>query len=442
MPANVRQRYLNAIVDECLKLYRGDKEKAFARATKEEKSCCERGKTRTVYLNVVVNCVKKLRNEVVDSSKNPTPSTSGVTSGIIGLEKVTKSNLIHTHLDVLAGKGGAAGSWSIEKKVKYDVNKISADVMYAVLKRYALTEEQLADNGYPLADPDGPKGKAVIKEDPTRPRKLQPTAANLRNCNRCLKEYLVNKHGQQIEKEDCIYHWGRLYKGAGNRALGGPVQQWSCCKGEANADGCQVHDKHVADCIDYDDLRGFVETLEPSSRPANGDFGVFALDCEMCNTVRGIELTRVTVVDLKGKSVYESLVMPDNEIIDYNTRFSGIVADDLKDVKTKIRDVQAVLLSMFSSKTILIGHSLESDLKALKMLHKTVVDTSVVFPHKMGLPYKRALRSLSADYLKRIIQNDVGGHDSAEDALACLDLMKMKVKEDVEKMHKIAKRAV
>jgi hypothetical protein len=48
-------------------------------------------------------------------------------------------------------------------------------------------------------------------------------------------------------------------------------------------------------------------------------------------------------------------------------RFSGIKAEDLEGVTTTIREVQAVLLSMFSAKTILIGHSLESDLKALKV---------------------------------------------------------------------------
>ena len=50
-----------------------------------------------------------------------------------------------------------------------------------------------------------------------------------------------------------------------------------------------------------------------------------------------------------------------------NFRFSGITADDLEGVTTSIRDVQAILLSMFTSKTILLGHSLESDLKALKV---------------------------------------------------------------------------
>ena len=79
-------------------------------------------------------------------------------------------------------------------------------------------------------------------------------------------------------------------------------------------------------------------------------------------------------------------------------------------------------------------------MKSLQLLHKTVVDTSVTFPHKMGPPYKRALRALAAEHLKRLIQNEVGGHDSCEDALACMDLMKMKVKEDVRKLKQMARQ--
>jgi hypothetical protein len=33
----------------------------------------------------------------------------------------------------------------------------------------------------------------------------------------------------------------------------------------------------------------------------------------------------------------------------------------------------------------------------------------------------------------------VGGHDSKEDAMACLDLMKMKVREDVKKLQSKAR---
>lgn len=76
----------------------------------------------------------------------------------------------------------------------------------------------------------------------------------------------------------------------------------------------------------------------------------------------------------------------------------------LSKTKTTLRDVQAVLLSMFHSKTILIGHSLDSDFKALKLIHSVVVDTSILFPHKMGPPKKRALKTLAIENLKIIIQ--------------------------------------
>lgn len=87
-------------------------------------------------------------------------------------------------------------------------------------------------------------------------------------------------------------------------------------------------------------------------------------------------------------------------------RFSGITEDNMKNVTTTLLDVQAALLTLFSEKTILVGHSLESDFKALKLLHDTVVDTSVMFPHKHGYPHKRALKNLCSEYLKKLIQND------------------------------------
>ena len=133
---------------------------------------------------------------------------------------------------------------------------------------------------------------------------------------------------------------------------------------------------------------------------------VWAMDCEMVNTTVGSELARVTLIDHAGETEYESLVMPDNRILDYNTRFSGIRAEDLVGVTTRLRDVQAQLLFKIDARDIMIGHSLESDLRAVKLLHSMVVDTSVVFPHKMGPPYKRALRTLAVEQIQRIIQND------------------------------------
>lgn len=123
---------------------------------------------------------------------------------------------------------------------------------------------------------------------------------------------------------------------------------------------------HVSDTGSLLNLKGFVRTMAKTP-PPDGNYGVYALDCEMCYTTEGPELTRVTVISSDCKTVYETLVMPDNPILDHNTRFSGITEEDLLNVKTTIRDVQAVLLSKFSDKTILIGHSFDSDLRALRV---------------------------------------------------------------------------
>lgn len=39
-------------------------------------------------------------------------------------------------------------------------------------------------------------------------------------------------------------------------------------------------------------------------------------------------------------------------------------------------------------------------------MHETVIDTSLVFPHAKGKPYKRALKTLMAEHLTKIVQEN------------------------------------
>ena len=48
-------------------------------------------------------------------------------------------------------------------------------------------------------------------------------------------------------------------------------------------------------------------------------------------------------------------------------RYSGITEDMLKNVTTTLADVQKRLIDLFPSDAILLGHSFENDLRALKV---------------------------------------------------------------------------
>ncbi|KAB0390922.1 hypothetical protein E2I00_010360, partial [Balaenoptera physalus] len=298
----------------------------------------------------------------------------------------------------VSGSSNSNKTTGLKKNEKKNV--LTGIILYRHLKDYLLTEEQFHENNYPQPNPDKP-GNILLNPGMTK------TLVNDRKCS-------VNTGSQPPF----------LITG---EVLGGSERRYRCCEGVLGSPGCQVAKLHVHD--QKENLEGFVKTFVKFP-PHSGNHGVFAVNCEVCYTAKGLELTQVTVVDPSLQVVYDTFVKPDEEVIDYNTRFSGAVEDDLKDTKTSIRDVHATLLNLFSADTVLIGHSFERSLYALKLIHTSVVDTTVMFPHRLGLPHKRSLKSLVADYLRRIIQDD--GHDSSENAIACMDLVLWKVKDDLK----------
>jgi len=251
-----------------------------------------------------------------------------------------------------------------------------------------------------------------------------------RNCARCNKLFYVYRDtGECVNREECLYHWGKARSS----------RKYSCC-GRRSKSGCEVASSHVWRGILYEisgqhkDLDGFAKTRVPRNRaqPSDGNYGVYGIDGEMLFTTNGLQLCKVTVVGIDGRLVYETIIRPDDTIVDYNTRFSGVTARDLKRGSVKsLKDVQNDLLGFINANTILIGHGLENDLRALKLVHMTVIDTSLVFPHYYGIPFRRSLKSIVQSYLKHEIQAEKAcGHDSYEDARSGVELMLWKVQQD------------
>lgn len=295
-----------------------------------------------------------------------------------------------------------------------------------------------------------------------KPYNAMSMVSSQKECIRCGKDFIVTGNGDYLTTEPCLYHWGKInqfYDGQQMRRV------YSCCNRNEDPNfmnGCSANRVHVWTGISTGlngPYEGFVRTRRRREQsPADGNTGVFALDCEMCFTGCGLELAKVTIIRSDGNLHYESFVRPERDIVDYNTRFSGITEKDLnihsnygmrrastasnssasstssnsyqhRTVKT-LQEVQKDLLKFIFEDTILIGHSIENDLKALKLIHRSIIDTSIVFPHYYGLPYRRSLKSLTKSILKRDIQTADNGHCSFEDSRACLELMLWKVRKD------------
>lgn len=248
-------------------------------------------------------------------------------------------------------------------------------------------------------------------------------------CSRCLRSfymYQTNTGDNNIFHENCVYHSGELSFQRNSKC-----KIWSCCKERTSTLGCTSNQYH-----DWIGLKknyngpyvDFVRTIPTKRIPINGTYGVYGVDCEMVITTSGFELAKITMIDVYGVVVYDEFVKPTNDIVDYNTTYSGITPENLSGVTKTLKDVQKDLMGFVNAETILIGHGLENDLRALHMLHFTVIDTALLLRHKHNLPYRYSLKKLTKSLLMKDIQ--VSTHNSIEDARCAIDLVFWKLKND------------
>ncbi|KAI6175002.1 Exonuclease [Aphelenchoides bicaudatus] len=160
------------------------------------------------------------------------------------------------------------------------------------------------------------------------------------------------------------------------------------------------------------------------------DSPIFVVDCEMCRTTktRG-ELTRVTLLNERGKTLIDTYVKPFNKILDYSTCFSGITEKALETVSIRVEDVQKAFQRLLPSDAILCGHSIEADLKAMRLAHPYCIDIGFAYNTGKLFQNRPSLRELSYFYCNQKIQHS--SHCSYEDAKFTLQLLNLKLQNGI-----------
>lgn len=152
---------------------------------------------------------------------------------------------------------------------------------------------------------------------------------------------------------------------------------------------------------------------------------VLGVDCEMCETdVDSRALVGVSVVGARGETLLKTLVKPPGKIIDLKEEITGLKEADVMASTMTLRDVQDAVVKLCKPGTVLVGHSLMYDLRALKIDHQPVIDSALLFRYA-NLPRSTpGLATLCQALLGRKMRQSSGGfHDSSEDAKAALDLV-------------------
>ena len=294
----------------------------------------------------------------------------------------------------------------------------------------------------------------------------QKLSKGLEVCDRCKTRFKIfdgrrEEDGALTGGGTCSYHWGKVVRpmrAKTDAQTGQGENLMSCCNESiGQSTGCVQASNHV---FKISSPAGLASVLQFQETPANSRTDLpkaICLDCEMGYTTRGLELIRFTATSWPtGVTVADVLVRPQGEILDLNSRFSGVwprhmtesipfepgkeVPTDSdpnstdktpKHIMASPAAARSLLFQYLTPTTPLLGHALENDVNTLRIIHPCIVDSALLYPHKAGLPYRRGLKALMASELQRTIQTagvksgaDAGGHDSREDANAAGELIR------------------
>ncbi|OXV11919.1 hypothetical protein Egran_00318 [Elaphomyces granulatus] len=283
-------------------------------------------------------------------------------------------------------------------------------------------------------------------------------------CDRCGGRFQVfpgrREDGTLATGGQCTHHPGKLtrtLKKKTDRTKSRREAYFPCCNESVGTSaGCTKTAHHVFKVTDPKRLASILQFEETPVQMDKGPQRPVCFDCEMAYTTLGMELVRLTALSWpQGEELVDVLVHPMGEILDLNSHFSGIWPEHYanalpydqqpsNDTASKGGDIGArpmrvvdstaaarsLLFKFLQPDTPLIGHAIENDLNACRIVHPVIIDTVLLYSHPKGLPIRHGLRYLSKKYLESDIQTGGDrGHDSKEDARATGNLVRVKAAE-------------
>ncbi|KAK4698143.1 RNA exonuclease, partial [Lecanoromycetidae sp. Uapishka_2] len=324
----------------------------------------------------------------------------------------------------------------------------------AFLTKIVANQGQLSKHGYvPIA----PTENEVIKA-----RQGVEAAQGWEQCDRCKTRFQVfpgrrEEDGALTSGGQCTYHPAKPRKPQPKDKSDKVSKDaiYGCCNETVGvSSGCTKGATHVFKISDPKRLEVIMPFKEtPPKLLTPGPNIAVCFDCEMGYTTQGLELIRLTATSWpEGEELLDVLVRPLGEVLDLNSQFSGVFPSDYADAipydtktedgsadvdentKPKLRLVESpfvardLLFELLTPETPLIGHALDNDLNATRIIHPSIVDTVLLYPHPRGLPVRHGLKMLMKKHLDRDIQmGGAQGHDSKEDAQAAGELVRLKV---------------
>lgn len=324
--------------------------------------------------------------------------------------------------------------------------QLSMSEEITLLQKLRTPLEGLENFGYVTTEPTASEIKAA--------EVAVATAAGFEKCDRCGTRFQVfpgrDDQGRLTSHGTCRYHWARSNRAASaktDKIVGRSEASFPCCNQLEGSEGCTEASTHVFNVKHPPRLASILQ-FKRTPRPDVESPGTpLSFDCEMGYTTLGMEVIRLTAVTWpEGRVVVDVLVRPYGEILDLNTRFSGVTREayanaveyepgtepqpgDLRKVGSPAIARQ-LLFDRISPDTPLLGHAIENDLNVCRIIHPFVVDTVLLYPHPRGLPIRYSLKVLAQKYLSRGIQTGgEAGHDSSEDAIATGDLVRQKTRD-------------